>query len=370
MNHSILLYLCRMIPLLAKVFGFPYSGVLWLRHVCYDYGLIRSIRPVVPTLSIGNITVGGTGKTPHTELVLTLFSQDMPVAVLSRGYRRRSKGFRYVSADDCVADVGDEPLQIKRKFPNVVVAVDRNRIAGIQRIYQDYPQTRLVVLDDAFQYRKLIPSVSMLLSPYSLPFTRDALWPFGRLRDLPTQAKRAQVMVVSKTPSMVSTEEREYQIQLLKPNKNQCLLFSHYSYGAPCALFPHNKLLHSPSHPPDQVLAITGIARPESFLAQIRKRAKVLEYLKFPDHHVFTKKDALRINAIQAKHPDVAIYTTEKDAMRLLETSGLSPQVCAALHYIPIRAEFCSIEECRQFMELIMGKCVQSSFTFVQLSNH
>ncbi|MCL2502835.1 MAG: tetraacyldisaccharide 4'-kinase, partial [Bacteroidales bacterium] len=315
------------------------------------------IRPAVPCLSIGNITVGGTGKTPHTELVLRLCSRDMPMAVLSRGYGRSSKGFRYVAVDDCVADVGDEPLQIKRKFPEVVVAVNRNRIEGIRRIQKDHPQVKLVVLDDAFQYRKLTPTLSILLSPYSRPYTCDTLLPFGRLRDLPTQAKRAQVIMVSKTPPKVSSLERARQYKILKPSKDQQLLFSCYTYGHPRALFPRVYALDSSAIVTDKVIAITGIAHPESFLAHIGEHARVLEHLKFPDHHRFTHKDALRIHALQAKYPGIPIYTTEKDALRLYEIPCLNLQVQAALYYIPLQVELCSPKEHGRFVELITELC-------------
>jgi len=340
---------------LTKALTVLYAGVLWLRHACYDTGLIKSVRPAIPTLCIGNITVGGTGKTPHTELVLRLCHRDMPVAVLSRGYGRISKGFRYVAVDDCVADVGDEPLQIKKKFPQAVVAVDRNRLEGVKKIQEDHPQVKLVVLDDAFQYRKLNPSFSILLSPYSRPFTRDTLLPFGRLRDLPAQAKRAQVVVVSKAPPTISSLEREHQYKMLKISKNQQLFFSCYTYGPPCALFPQVPAFDSSPVMADKVIALTGIARPESFLAHIGKQARVLEHLKFPDHHRFTKKDALRIHALQTKHPGIPIYTTEKDALRLWELPCLSPQVQAALYYIPVCAELCSPREHRRFVELLTG---------------
>jgi len=151
------------LSLIAHILTSPYAFILWVRHKCYDWGLIKSVKPHIPTLSIGNIGVGGTGKTPHVELVLRELSQQIPMAVLSRGYRRRSKGFRYVNQNDSVAEAGDEPLQIKRKFPSVVVAVAVNRIAAIQQVGEDHPEVKLIVLDDAFQYRRLHPSYSILL---------------------------------------------------------------------------------------------------------------------------------------------------------------------------------------------------------------
>lgn len=346
-----------MISFWAKVVTLPYAGVLWLRNACYDFGLIKSIRPDIPTLCLGNIAAGGTGKTPHTELVLRLCGQDIPVAVLSRGYGRKSRGFRYVSVDDGVADVGDEPLQIKRKFPGVVVAVDRNRINGVQRIQHDYPHIRLVVLDDAFQYRKLDSSFSILLTPWPRPFTRDTLLPLGRLRDLPAQARRADMIMVTKTPPSVTAAEREEQCKLLKPSSAQPLLFSSYTYGPPTPLFPQAHTGDAASNRFHTVLAITGIAHPEPFLVHIEQQAKILEHLNFPDHHVFTKKDAARINALQAKYPGIPVYTTEKDAIRLFQTPDLTPQTQAMLWYIPICVVFCSSDEERRFVAMIHDLC-------------
>ena len=332
------------LSLFAHILTFPYRLVLWLRHKCYDWGVFLPVSCNIPTLSIGNIGVGGTGKTPHVELFLRLLGEDVPMAMLSRGYKRSSKGFRYVTPDDSAGQAGDEPLQIKRKFPSVVVAVDANRIEGIRRIQHDHPHIKLIVLDDAFQYRRLKPSCSILLSDYNRPYTQDLLLPFGRLRDLPSQASRADMIIVTKAPPDLSSEEREKQSALLKPTENQQLLFSYYLYGTPLPLFPEAVASHPGSCVSTGALVVTGIANPTPFLQEIAKKSPVLEHLKFPDHHRFTKKDVQRINALIIKHPTSTVYTTEKDAMRLLELYGLSEQTKAALYYIPVEVEFCTAD--------------------------
>ena len=330
----------------------PYSLILWLRHKCYDWRICKSVQLDIPTLSIGNITVGGTGKTPHTELILRLFSQEIPIAVLSRGYKRTSKGFRYVYPTDSVLDVGDEPLQIKRKFPSVVVAVDKNRIAGIKRIEKEFPQIKLIVLDDAFQYRRLKPTYSILLSDYHRPYTTDSLLPFGRLRDLPSQAKRANMIIVTKSPPAISSTARENQCQLLKPKSTQLLLFSSYTYGAPLPLFP--EAIPPAALPPQSpFIALTAIAQPNPFLDHINKSGLLLKHLNFPDHHHFVQKDVTLINEAVAQNPHTPIYTTEKDAMRLLEATHLSMQAKAALYYIPLQVDLCTNDEENQFVEIV-----------------
>jgi len=337
---------------IARILTLPYTLVLWLRHRCYDWGIFNSLTLDIPVLSLGNITAGGTGKTPHTELVLRLFSQDVEVAVLSRGYKRSSKGFRYVDAADSVMDTGDEPLQIKRKFPSVVVAVDTNRIAGIKRILQDYPQIKLIVLDDAFQYRRLKPAYSILLSEYSRPFTQDLLLPFGGLRDLPAQAWRAHMIVVSKSPPSVDLAERGRQQKALCLKPRQHLVFSYYAYGTPQPVFPKpNASGHRKTA--THIVALTGVANPRPFIEAIQSCAILVGHLQFSDHRCFTQKDIRQINEAAAQHPCAAIYTTEKDAVRLKEHPALSAQAKEALFYIPLQVDFCDDSDKYLFIKQI-----------------
>ena len=338
--------------LFAKIVTCPYLLVLWLRNTCYDWGLMRSVTPDVQTISIGNITVGGTGKTPHTELVLRLLSHRMPLAVLSRGYKRTTKGFRYVNPNDSASDAGDEPLQIKRKFPSVVVAVCANRIAAIKQIAKDYPHIKLVVLDDSFQYRKLKPTYSILLSDYHRPYTQDLLLPFGRLRDLPSQASRADMVIVTKSPRSLSPANREVQQQALCPKPHQQWLFTTFVCGAPSPLFGEELLPCAAN----EIIALTGIAQPKPFLQEVSKLGSVVQHLQFGDHHRFSQRESARINATVAQYPHAVIYTTEKDAMRLLEAKNLSQETKAALYYIPIQAEFCTAEEGDQFFRILQQK--------------
>ena len=280
------------------------------------------------------------------------------MAVLSSGYKRKSKGFRYVGPADSVSEVGDEPLQIKRKFPDVVVAVDTNRIAGIAQIRQEHPEVRLIVLDDAFQYRRLKPAYSVLLSDYYRPYSKDALLPFGKLRDLPAQARRADMIMVTKTPADVGPEMLTAQYQTLCPKPWQMLLFSHYCYGTPQPLFP-NEAASGPPERAAQVVALTGIAHPQPFINEISKQFLLINHLRFSDHHSFTQCDVARINKSAVTYPKALIYTTEKDAMRLAEVSGFSTQAKSALFYIPIEVDFCSQGERQRFADILVKMCHQ-----------
>jgi tetraacyldisaccharide 4'-kinase len=321
--------------------------VLWFRNKFYDWGILKSVSPVLPSISIGNITVGGTGKTPHTELILRLLNLNNPIAVLSAGYRRSSKGFRYVGTNDSAVEVGDEPLQIKRKFPSTVVAVGANRIAAIKQMAQDHPNIKLVVLDDAFQYRKLKPTYSILLSDYHRPYTQDLLLPFGRLRDLPAQARRANMIVITKCPSTLSPEDRQKQQHTLRLKLHQKLIFTTLHYNDPRPLFHLESL-------PDyrEVISITGIAQPKPFLNHLAKYGVMVYHFSFPDHHIFTQKEVKQINFILSQHPKAILFTTEKDAVRLLETPNLSQEVKKKLYYVPVTITFCSKEDCNQFMNI------------------
>ncbi|MCL2727142.1 MAG: tetraacyldisaccharide 4'-kinase [Bacteroidales bacterium] len=336
----------------AYIFTLPYRWVLWIRNKCYDWGVFKSVSLDIPVVSIGNISVGGTGKTPHTELVLRLFCQEIQIAVLSRGYRRASRGFRYVDGSDSVSDVGDEPLQIKRKFPSVVVAVDVDRVAGISRIRKDHPHVGLIVLDDAFQYRRLKPTFSILLSDYNRPYTQDLLLPFGRLRDLKSQTKRADMIIVTKTPPQSSSAEWEHQCKLLKPNSNQKLLFTCYTYYAPYRLFGErtNVLTESSGN---EIIALTGIAQPQPFLDKISNSGTIVQHLKFSDHHFFSRKDICRIDEAIVQYPHAVIYTTEKDAMRLSEAPTLSLEAKAKIYVVSIQIDFCTTEDKNLFKKCL-----------------
>lgn len=290
----------------------------------------------MPIIVLGNITVGGTGKTPHTELLVKTLSKEFSIAVLSRGYKRKSRGFHYVEADSTARKVGDEPLQMKRKSPEVTFAVDANRVRGINRLKENMAQLDAVLLDDAFQHRKLKPSLSIVLIDYSRPLHTDKMLPWGGLRDTRSQLRRADVIVITKCPDNLNPLEMKLLEKDVQLRPYQRLYLSTMVYGEPLAVFPNDAIALPSSEQLNSAFSITGIAKPEPFVKQVSKMAKKIDTLVFPDHHSFTKKDI--VNITKAAEGYDVIFTTEKDAMRLRDME-LPEDVKQRLFYIPIEVK-------------------------------
>ncbi|MBR5856522.1 MAG: tetraacyldisaccharide 4'-kinase [Bacteroidales bacterium] len=347
-----------MLGILSKTILFPYWLALKTRHFLYDKNIIKGREFDVPVVCVGNITVGGTGKTPHTEMLIRMLAGKYNIAVLSRGYRRKTKGFRIASVNDTFREVGDEPLQIKQKFPNVTVAVCSNRVEGIEKLLalpegvkgeqQDSTKPELIILDDAYQHRKVKPSHSIVLINWSRPIFGDDLLPIGRLRDLPEQIKRANTVIVTKSPVAVETdgiidEERTalaVKAEEAKWRRNlhlrddQKLLFSIINYCAPQPVF--NSIGDSRYIYSGKAIYFTGIANDAEFRNNLVRKYKILDSLKFADHKNFSRLDVRQINSWASKNPTAVIFTTEKDSKRLLQCSALSQSVKSRLFYIPI----------------------------------
>jgi len=291
----------------------------------------------VPTVCVGNITVGGTGKTPHTELILRMLLEsnrwgNAGLAVLSRGYKRKSKGFQIVSPDSTASFGGDEPLQIARKFPTVTVAVDKNRVEGCEKLASD-----LIVLDDAFQYKRLHATLNIVLVNYRRPIFEDRLLPFGRLRDLPSRIKEADAVIVTKCPSVLEDGEREAWRERLRLPENMPLWFTTVEYCEPVAVFPDQA--DTRYNYSKTAVLFSGIADDTPLRAHISDTYKIVEVLKFPDHHAFSKGDIGQIAAAVRKHPTAALLTTEKDAVRVLDLD-VPQEIRERLFAVPVRATF------------------------------
>jgi tetraacyldisaccharide 4'-kinase len=320
---------------LNKVLLFPYYIALKIRHYMYDKGVFKSYKFDIPIISVGNISAGGTGKTPHTEFIVKELMQYRQVAVLSRGYGRKSRGFHFVSCDGGAAEFGDEPLQIKRKFPEVTVAVDGNRVRGVNRL-MNLPQEErpdVIILDDAFQHRRVVPGLSILLIDYSRPPESDNLLPFGGLRDLPEQMKRADAVVITKSPCGISDEERFYWKNLLRLLPGQRLFFSALEYCEPLPIFEEadKRYIYS-----NFVILITGIANPRPLEYHLLNRYKIVKRLRYRDHHSFGKYDALTIGRVARRYPKAVIFTTEKDSQRLMQLERLNSDVRKRIFVLPI----------------------------------
>lgn len=322
-----------------------YGLVLRIRHLFYDRGWKKTFQPPVPTICVGNLTAGGTGKTPHVELLLRLLSF-RSVAVLSRGYKRKTKGFRIVGEADSAQTVGDEPLQIARKFPSVTVAVDKDRIHGCQELRDK--QVELVVLDDAFQYRKLEPSLTLLLVDYHRPVFKDRLLPWGRLRDLPSRIRKADAVVVTKSPAEVPDDERAWWRSKLHLREEQPLYFTRIQYQKALPVFPDGDSHYLYSQ---KVILVSGIANDTPLRQYLSDTYKIVGRLSFPDHHRYTKRDIRAIAAAARNCPTACLMTTEKDAQRLRDVPEVPPELSQRLFYLPIEAVFLSPEEEANFVQ-------------------
>ena len=305
--------------LLAPI-SWIYGFVVWLRNLLYDDHILRSTKVSIPTICVGNLAVGGTGKTPMAEYLLSLLSANYKVALLSRGYGRKTHGFRLANEHDTAQTIGDEPMQIHLRFPDIPVAVCADRVKGVKQLQHLYPDLQCVILDDAYQHRSLSCGFYILLTPYDCLYTNDHMLPWGRLRDLPNQSHRANVVVVTKCPEQMQPIERRIVSNNLQLASYQHLFYSSIGY-APIAV---------DSTP----LLVTGIANPMPLLHHMQQQFPDTELFAFPDHHVFTNQDIIRIKE-KAEHYE-HIVTTEKDYMRLLQTS-LIHELGDKLHVVRIQ---------------------------------
>lgn len=295
-----------------RILGFPislgYAFVVYLRNFCYDKGIFGTKTFNTPTICVGNVSTGGTGKTPMVEFLITQLQGDYKLAVLSRGYKRKSNGFLLADGQTTVADIGDEPFQIHSKFPETAVAVDTDRARGIT-ILQKQLRPELIVLDDAFQYRKVTYGFYILLTSYDRLFVDDWYLPTGNLRDSKGSAKRANVIVVTKCPAGVTQEQKNRIKQKVRPLAYQQVLFSTLSYNV--VLQGDNEVLSMDDLKGKEVTLVTGIADPEPLIDYLLGKGLFVEHLRYPDHHFFTEREIGTINTRKI------VLTTEKDFAKL-----------------------------------------------------
>ncbi len=308
--------------------GYPitwiYGLVVRVRNYLYDKGCFVSRTFNVPTVCVGNLSVGGTGKTPMVEFLISQLSTNLKIAVLSRGYGRKSKGWLLAGPETTVEDLGDEPYQIYSKFPHIPVAVDADRCNGIERLQQEVSPD-LILLDDAFQHRKVVPDLSVLLTAYGNLYPDDEYLPVGRLRDSRKEADRADIIVVTKCPPNLVAGERSKIFKKLSPIAGQDLLFSTLVYDG--ELKGDRDSLPLAKLKGRSVTVVTGIADPEPLLLYLEQNGITVNHLGYGDHHFFTEKEIARFNA------EDRILTTEKDYVRL---QGRVKN----LYYLGIRHQF------------------------------
>lgn len=336
--------------------SFLYGIIVRFRNWLFDIGVKKSQSFDIPVISVGNITVGGSGKTPHVEYLIRLLKNKNRVAVLSRGYKRKSKGFILADKDTTMPDIGDEPFQMHRKFPDIAVAVDRKRVRGIE-ILQEDPRTKeveVIILDDAFQHRYVKPGINILLVDYHRLFIYDKLLPAGRLREPVSGKHRADMVIVTKCPKDLKPMEYRVLTKSLDLYPYQELYFTTINYEEPRAVFdaPNISWTALRDH---HVMLLSGIASPKQIEKDLTGKFASTISLSFPDHHMFGKRDIKHVNERFSELPKPrAIITTEKDAVRLREVEGLSDEVKGSLYELPIKVDF-MLEQEESFNEKIIS---------------
>ncbi len=322
-------------------FSILYGTILFVRNKFFDWNIINSRKFNFPVISVGNLNVGGVGKTPHIEYLIKLLQQDFMIATLSRGYKRKTKGFVLANNKSTIEDIGDEPLQYKTKFKNLIVAVDEKRVNGILEIKKNQPPTEVILLDDAYQHRYVKPSLNILVTDFNNLYINDFVLPSGRLRELPLGSNRANIIIVSKSPENLSFEKQSEIEQTLKPLSSQKVYFSYVDYGKITPFTKKNEQINI-NNSEISILLFTGIANPLPLYKHLSSIYKNVNHLKFNDHHSFDQND---IKTIKKEFNNIdennkIIITTEKDIMRLSLPKILDKIQDIPLFYIPIEIKF------------------------------
>jgi len=316
-------------------FALIYDWVTRLRNHLYDIGYKHAIEFDRMVICVGNINVGGSGKTPMIEYLIRLFAPHFKVATLSRGYGRKTRGFRIASNEDSAKTLGDEPFQFYLKFKDLIsVSVGEERALAIPEMLLQKPEIDIILLDDAFQHRPVKPAYSILLTEYSKPFFDDFILPMGTLREARLGAKRADVIVVTKCPSDISSEEKgKIKLAIHKYAVNKPVFFSAIKYGHPIGINDYKT-----SRPANKVIAVSGIAQSNIFETHLGSLFSIAHHFDFADHHAYTEEDLMQIEQrAKLTGPDVSIMTTEKDMVKLL---SFKERMSLSWYYIPIETVF------------------------------
>ena len=330
-----------LLRILLWPFSLIYGGVTWLRNTLYDTKIFKQATfDNVKTICVGNLIAGGAGKTPHTEYLLKLLEKEFNVATLSRGYKRKTSGFFMVETNTMPDQCGDEPLQIKQKFPSAFVAVDENRVKGVKKIMLQ-KSVDAIILDDAFQHRKIKCGLNILLTEYDNLFCNDELLPAGRLRESKKGYLRADIIIVTKTPEYATPIDLRGVMKEVSARPYQNLFFSYLKYGHLYNLFDKKETINIPLHLFNcNVLLVTGIANPKPMLTYVKEYAEGVVHKAFADHHHFTNDDIAQIKQAynQIENENKMIITTEKDATRLISFSDEFKDV--SIFVLPIEIDF------------------------------
>jgi len=349
-------------PWLIPLSWFYGMGV-GLRNKLFELGVLKTRSFDIPVISVGNITVGGSGKTPHVEYLVRLLKDKAKVAVLSRGYKRQTKGFVLANDQSTVEEIGDEPLQMKQKFGDIYVAVDEDRCHGIDTLTSDNDtkDVDVILLDDAFQHRYVKPGINILLVDYHRMIFQDKLLPAGRLREPVEGKKRADIVIITKCPKDLRPMDYRVLTNEMGLLAYQSLYFTTLSYENLKPLFGGDERTLESISQDEHVLLLTGIATPQQIITDLQPYCNHIQPLTFGDHHQFTEKDIAKINETFSSMPSPKmIITTEKDACRLEKISGLNEQVRKSIYILPIHIEF-MLEQEESFTNKILSYVQKNS---------
>lgn len=328
-----------LLKLLLWPFSILYGIIMWLRNRLYDNGVYSSIQFSVPVICVGNLSTGGTGKTPHIEYLIRLFQYEYRVGTQSRGYKRRSRGFKLANSNSSAFDLGDEPMQFYLKFPEVAVSVCEERMTGIPALLAQCPDVDIVLLDDAFQHRSVKAGFNILITDFAKPFYEDYILPFGNLREQRSAYKRANAIIVSKCPSNLSLDKQREMTARIQPLPHQSVYFTKIQYGQ-CYDFFTNEIVSL--NKTQSVVMVSGIAKPEPMMDYVKEHVEEVHLLKYPDHHYFTPSSLEEIKQTcqnwAGKQP--IIVTTEKDATRLALKRELIAEWDITIYVLPIEIAF------------------------------
>jgi tetraacyldisaccharide 4'-kinase len=317
-----------------------YGFFVTIRNWLYDVEILSSDTKAVPLVSVGNLTVGGTGKTPHVEFLIESLQEFFSPAVLSRGYKRKTTGFAIATPSVNAGEIGDEPRQIASKFPHIPVAVCENRSHGVDRLLQLHPQTNLIILDDAFQHRKIKPGFSILLTEYRRRYTSDSMLPGGNLREPRRGSKRANIILVTKCPPDLTPIQMRIIEKEINPTIGQYVLFSCYKYEKLRPLFPEtgSQPLELPALSTSSVILMTGIVNPKMIRDELERHSTKTFTMNFPDHHSYTRRNfsQLERKLDGLNTSEKLVVVTEKDAAKLYDHTGLSDSLKKYIFVLPV----------------------------------
>jgi len=343
------------IRLLLLPFSLLYGLVVTIRNYFYDKNIMSSTNFSLPVISVGNLSVGGSGKTPHIEYLIRLLKNHINIGTLSRGYKRKTSGYLQIFQQTKPKDSGDEPLQFKRKFPDIMVAVSESRDIGIISMVRDQPNLQTILLDDAFQHRAVNPHLNILLTEYNRPFYDDFYLPSGRLRESKSGYKRADLIIVTKCPELITPIEREEIIKKIDPHQGQQVFFSKFKYAKPYYLFDPKYTFNINTE--FQVLLLSAIANTDYLIQYLEPKVSEIVQMEFPDHYDFTPNDiGNMLTYFNRMHKQKkVIITTEKDAMRLNEHKEFLVKNNLPVFVLPIEVEFLENDA------LLFNKAIQDS---------